>query len=305
MTDIPLQGTAPSAFERAQSTVSEDAHALLLNQVSWGAIFAGVVVALVVQVLLTMLGVGIGVATLDPGTADNPAASTFSVATGLWYVVSGILAAFAGGYIAARMSGKAAATTGALHGLTTWAFTTLLVLYLLSTAVGSIVGGAFSGVANAVGGMGQTIAQAAGPMVAQSNPLEAIESQVRATGTDPDALNAAATNAVRALVTGDEAQADQAREQAARALASARGIPLDQAQQQVTQIEAQYHEALDQAQRVAAETAETAASVVSIGALLAFVALVLGAIAGWFGGRSGVVHPVYADRMIPTRRGAR
>jgi hypothetical protein len=152
--DIPIPAT--SGIERAQPTVSEDAHALLLNQVSWGAIFAGVVVGLVVQVLLTMLGVGIGVA-------------------------------------------------GALHGLTTWAFTTLLVLYLLSTAVGSIVGGAFSGVATAVGGMGQTIAQAAGPIVAQSNPLDAIESQVRATGTDPEALNAAATNAVRALVSGDEA----------------------------------------------------------------------------------------------------
>ena len=37
-------------------------------------------------------------------------------------------------------------------------------------------------------------------------------------------------------------------------------------------------------------------------ALLAFVALVLGAVAGWLGGRSGVVHPVYADRMIPIRR---
>jgi len=30
----------------------------------------GVVVALVVQVLLTMLGLGIGIATLDPGTGD-------------------------------------------------------------------------------------------------------------------------------------------------------------------------------------------------------------------------------------------
>ena len=29
---------------------------------------------------------------------------------------------------------------------------------------------------------------------------------------------------------------------------------------------------------------------------------VLGAIAGWLGGRSGVVHPVFADRMIPARR---
>jgi hypothetical protein len=305
MTDLPLQGAAPSGVERAHPTVSEDAHTLLLNQVSWGAIFAGVVVALVVQVLLTMLGVGIGIATLDPGTGDNPAASTFSVVTGLWYVVSGILAAFAGGYIAARMSGKTAATTGALHGLTTWAFTTLLVLYLLSTAVGSIVGGAFSGVANAVGGLGQTVAQTAAPIVAQSDSLEAIENQVQATGTDPEALNAAATNAVRALVTGDEAEADQAREQAAQALSTARGIPLDQAEQQVAQMEAQYHQTVDQAQRVATETADTAASVVSIGALLAFVALVLGAIAGWLGGRSGVVHPVYAERMIPTRHAAR
>ena len=304
MTDFPLQGATPSGFERAQPTVSEDAHTVLLNQVSWGAIFAGVVVALVVQVLLTMLGVGIGIATLDPGTGDNPAASTFSVVTVLWYVVSGILAAFAGGYIAARMSGKTAATTGALHGLTTWAFTTLLVLYLLSTAVGSIVAGAFSGVAHAVGGMGQTVAQAAGPIVAQSNPLEAIENQVRATGTDPEALNAAATNAIRALVTGDEAEAEEARAQAAQALSTARGIPLNQAEQQVAQMEAQYHQTVDQAQRVAAETADTAASVVSIGALLAFVALVLGAIAGWLGGRSGVVHPVYAERMIPTRRTA-
>ena len=131
----------PGAQAYDQPTAGEDAHTILVNRVSWGAIFAGVVVGLVVQVLLTMLGVGIGVATLDPGAGDNPAVSTFSIATGLWYVLSGIIAAFAGGYIAARMSGKTVATTGALHGLTSWAFTTLLVLYLLSTAVGGIVGG--------------------------------------------------------------------------------------------------------------------------------------------------------------------
>ena len=303
MTDFPTPGTVPAGSEHARPTASEDAHTILLNRVSWGAIFAGTVVGLVVQVLLTMLGVGIGIATLDPGTADNPAASTFSVATGIWYAVSGIISAFTGGYIAARMSGKTVATTGALHGLTTWAFTTLLVLYLLSTAVGSIVGGVFSGVAGAVGGVSQTVAQAAGPSLAESNPLDAIESQVRASGADPEALNAAATNAVRALVTGDEAEADEAREQAAQALAAARAIPLDQARQQVTQMEEQYHAAVERTRQVAAESAETAASVVSTGALLAFVALVLGAIAGWLGGRSGVVHPVYADRMIPTRRG--
>jgi len=50
-----------------------------------GAIFAGVVVAL----LLTMFGAGVGIATLDPATGDNPAASTFSIVGGIWYVLWG------------------------------------------------------------------------------------------------------------------------------------------------------------------------------------------------------------------------
>jgi hypothetical protein len=285
-----------------QPTAAEDAHTIMINRVAWGAIFAGVVVALVVQILLTMLGAGLGIATLDPGTADNPAASTFSITAGIWFVVSGIIAAFVGGYLAARMSGHTVPTTGALHGLTTWAFSTLIVLYLLSTAVGSLVGGAFSGVASLVSGAGQTVAQVAGPMVAKANPLDAIENQVRATGTDPEALNTAAVNALRQLVTGDGSSPDEARQQAAQALAQARKIPLDQARQQVAQIEQQYRQTVAQAKQAATEAADKAASVISTGALVAFVALVLGAVAGWFGGRSGVVHPVFADGLVPHRR---
>ena len=281
---------------------SDLAQPVVLNKVSWGAIFAGVVVALVVQVLLTMLGAGIGIATLDPGTGDNPAASTFSIVAGIWYVLSGIVSAFAGGYIAARMSGKTNATTGALHGLTTWAFTTLLVLYFLTSTVGALVGGAFSGVASAIGGVSQTVAQTAAPMIANANPLEALESQIRSTGTDPEALNRAAINAMRNLVTGDEASAAAAREQAAQALATARDIPLPQATEQVAAMEKQYRDQVARAKQAAVDAADSAASIVSTGALLAFVALVLGAIAGWLGGRSGVMNPVYADRIIPSRR---
>ena len=64
----------------------------------------------------------------------------------------------------------------------------------------------------------------------------------------------------------------------------------------------QYRQTVDQAKQMATNAANTCASVISTGALLAFAALLLGAIAGWLGGRSGVVHPVFADRMIPARR---
>ena len=291
---------APSSAQaHSRPTIDDDAHTIMINRVAWGAIFAGVVVALVIQVMLTMLGVGIGMATLDPASGDNPAASTFSITAAVWWFISGIIAAFAGGYVAARMSGRTVPTTGAFHGLTTWAFTTLLVLYLLTTTAGSLVGGVFSGVASTIGGIGQTVAESAAPVLADANPLDAIERQVP--GTDPEALNNAAVNAIRQLLTGDASNADQARQQAAQALAQARNIPLDEARQQVAAFEQEYQQTVAQAKQTATEAADTAASAVSTGALVTFVALVLGAIAGWFGGRSGVVHPVFADRVMPRR----
>jgi len=276
------------APELGANTLSGEAHAILVNKVSWGAIFAGVVVALVVQVLLTMLGAGIGIATLDPGTSDNPDASTFSIIAGVWYVVSGLVAAYAGGFVAGRMSGKTHESAGGYHGLTTWAMTTLLVLYFLTTTIGAIVGGTLSGVATAVGGIGQTVATAAAPALAQSNPLDALESQVRATGTDPEALNNAAVNSMRALMMGDETDAATARQQAAQALSTARGIPLDQATQQVADMEKRYRDSVAAAKQSATDAASATASATSMGAIFAFIGLVLGAGAAWIGGRSGV-----------------
>ncbi|MBS3652143.1 PhnA-like protein [Pseudaminobacter sp. 19-2017] len=288
----------------AASDLDTVAATVMLHKVSWGAVFAGVIIALVVQVLLTLLGLGIGVGTLSPRAGSNTDVSTFSIVAAIWYIVSGIIAAYLGGYIAARLSGKSDPATGAFHGLTTWALTTLVIIYLVTTAVGGLVGGVFSGISYAVGGLGQTVARTAAPLVATSNPLEALEAQIRATGADPQALNNAAANAIRALVTGDQANADAARQQAAEALARARNIPVDQAKQQVAQIEQQYRQTVDRTKQQAEQAADAASSVLSKGALAAFVALVLGAIAGWYGGRSGVVHPEFANRISTRRRAA-
>jgi hypothetical protein len=44
----------------------------------------GVVIALVTQLGLSLLGVGIGVSTIDPLTGDTPRAAAFGIAAGLW-----------------------------------------------------------------------------------------------------------------------------------------------------------------------------------------------------------------------------
>src|SRR5262249_7108451 len=47
-----------------------------VRRISWGAVVAGVVVVLVVQMALMLLGLAIGTATIDPAAASTPQAST-------------------------------------------------------------------------------------------------------------------------------------------------------------------------------------------------------------------------------------
>lgn len=304
MTDYVTSRTGEPDPIYTATTSDEAAHTMLLNRISWGAVFAGVVV-LVVQLLLSMLGIGVGVATLNPGTADNPAVSTFSIAAGIWYVVSGIIASFVGGYIAGRLSGRPVKSTASIHGLTTWAAATLVIFYLLTTALGGIIGGVFSGISSAVGGLGQaagTVAKTAAPSLANaSDPLGAIEQQLRQAtgGNDPAALRDAAISAMRASLTGDQAQAKDAQERAAQALSRAENISIEDARTRIGQYEQQYHQAVDRAKQEATKAADAAAKLISRGALFGFIALVLGAIAAWFGGHAGTVAPTLIEAGLP------
>ncbi|MCK8494731.1 hypothetical protein M0L20_22875 [Spirosoma sp. RP8] len=45
-----------------------------VKRISWSAVFAGVLVAIVSQLLLSLLGLGIGLSTIDPETEQNPTA---------------------------------------------------------------------------------------------------------------------------------------------------------------------------------------------------------------------------------------
>ncbi len=103
-------------------------------------------------------------------------------------------------------------------------------------------------------------------------------------------------------MTGDDAQAADAREKVAQAMAKQQNIPVDQARARVAAYEQQARDKAAQAKQQAAEAADTAAKGVSRGALLGSLALVLGAIAAWFGGRAGTVEPTVTAQIVTTVR---
>ncbi len=289
---------------------ADDARTILVNNVSWGGVLAGVVAGLVTQLILNMIGVGVGASTLNPMTGDNPSASGLSIGAGLWWALSGIVAAFVGGYVASRLSGRPKVSTGAWHGLTSWALTTLVVFYLLTTAVGGLIGGTLNTVSGAIGGVGHavgTAAQTAVPALSQgTDPVGAMQQALSAPANDPaTAMKDATTSLAKAMVTGDDAQAADAREKVAQAMAKQQNIPIDQARARVASYEQQFHDKAAQAKQQAAEAADTAAKGVSRGALLGSLALVLGAIAAWFGGRAGTVDPTVTAQFATTVRSGR
>lgn len=113
-----------------------------IKRISWAAIFAGVVITLVTQLLLSILGLGIGASTVNPMSEQNPANG---VATGaaIWFVISTLISLFAGGWVAGRLAGMPRAVDSLLHGILTWGLATLLLFYFLTSTVGSLIGGTF------------------------------------------------------------------------------------------------------------------------------------------------------------------
>jgi hypothetical protein len=113
-------------------------------RVSWGSIFAGAIIALATQLVLTLIGMAIGLATINPASGGTPSGTALGLGATIWLLLSSLISLFVGGYIAARLGGT---FNGWLHGLATWGLVTMLTIMLLTTAAGGLIGTA-SGLAN-------------------------------------------------------------------------------------------------------------------------------------------------------------
>lgn len=131
-----------------------------LKRISWGAVLAGVVVALGVQLMLSLLGIGIGFGTIDPNTEANPMAGLGTGAV-IWWAISMLISLFVGGWVAGRLAGMPTAFESILHGILTWSLFMLLTFYLLTTAIGSMISGVGSILGKTISLAGQGAAAAA------------------------------------------------------------------------------------------------------------------------------------------------
>lgn len=116
---------------------------LRLKRISWPAMFAGVVTTLVVLFLLSLLGLSVGLGAINPVTDPSPFSGLGTGAI-VWWGISNIIALFAGGWVTGRLSAVIAGPERVTNGVVMWGLYTIFSLFILSTSVGAVLGGAGS-----------------------------------------------------------------------------------------------------------------------------------------------------------------
>jgi hypothetical protein len=113
--------------------------------VRWPAIFAGVAVGLSAHLLLMLIGIAAGLTAADNVASDagRPDPRNAAMIAAAWNGVSMLIAAFIGGYVAARASGLRRTGDGVLHGVVAWAATTILTAILATTLFSAAMSGLF------------------------------------------------------------------------------------------------------------------------------------------------------------------
>lgn len=164
--------------------------------ISWGAIFGGLASGMATYLLLGLLGVAAGLTAINPEAAEP--VGTVPLAAVIWTGISMVLSAFVGGYVAARMSGLSRLADGIFHGLIAWGVSTLVFAYLITTSIGSLVGGAFGalgqGFKAAAGGAAVTAGGAAGSPSAQAGLEKLLKGGGEGGKITPESLQAVQKN---------------------------------------------------------------------------------------------------------------
>lgn len=113
------------------------------QRISWAAVFAGLIIAVFIQLALTLLGLSIGLGTIDATNHDTPGTG-LAIGSGIWYVVSLLISLYTGGWVAGRLAKDKHTSESVIHGLLVCGLLFILTFYLLTSAVGNILGGAGS-----------------------------------------------------------------------------------------------------------------------------------------------------------------
>jgi amino acid permease len=114
-------------YDRGYGTTSHpsDADARLDRplRLDWSALFGGALIGWGILLLLSLIGMVLGLSVIDPFTA-RPAASNEGAA--IWGALSAVVSSFVGGFAVVRLAGDRRRDASLVHGVVAWGMSMLL-----------------------------------------------------------------------------------------------------------------------------------------------------------------------------------
>ncbi len=119
-----------------------EAYNLTRDRVRWGPIWAGLLTALTSLLLLSLLGLAVGLTTVDAEEAARQGGLPVSTGrnSAIWGGLSAILAFLLGGYVAGKTAAIFNRRWGALNGALVFLTAVPLLLWLAGQGVGALLG---------------------------------------------------------------------------------------------------------------------------------------------------------------------
>jgi hypothetical protein len=133
-----------SVAHRSVETVETVPVTLEEGRVSWGGVWSGFLFGMGVLLLLSTLGLAIGVSTADIGPQRDLNASGLGIGAAVWSGVSLLIALFIGGMVAARVGMVFDRTAGMIQGSLVWVLAILGIIYMASSGISLVTSSAFS-----------------------------------------------------------------------------------------------------------------------------------------------------------------
>jgi hypothetical protein len=133
--------TAPA---RGMDVETAAAGAIARDPLSWGPIWAGVVTAFGLFLIMSLIGLAAGLQTVELGGGTGGGEGAVSpdvialIVTGIFLVV----AFFAGGFVSSWSAGLVDEGRGILHGFLVWALFIILLLLFAGLGIGQVFGAA-------------------------------------------------------------------------------------------------------------------------------------------------------------------
>jgi hypothetical protein len=281
-----------------------------LRRISWAAIFAGTLIMIVVMMILSLLGIGIGLTSFNPMEEARPFEG-LGIGALIWWVLTYLISVFAGAYASANLTTLNYKMSGIYHGVITWSLYTFLSFWLLTTAVGVIISGVGTAVTRTLGVMGEGAAELVGAVDGEQIDTDRINRMIQnVLVEDPERRQQEFHIDVLAIIqdvyiVNGEIRTDVPRQELEQSIARHSTL----ARQDVTRAanvieeEAQRLEQRWQQWRLEAErVAQEVSDAVGRAAIWAFVGLVFGALVAAFAGNLGKPDPIEVRQTQRTVR---